>query len=396
MMRKCHLNTCPVGVATQDPELRKRFTGQPEHVVNYFFFVAEELRKIMSKLGVATVSEMTGQMDRLKMKKAISHWKAKGLDYSKILSKPNVDDSVAVFNCEKQDHGLDDVLDQKMLVQAAPALEQKMDVKIETTISNVNRSFGAMLSGEVARRYGHSGLPANTIQIQANGTAGQSFGAWVANGISITLEGEANDYVGKGLSGGKLIIFPPRNSSIGDRRENIIVGNTVLYGAICGEAYFNGVAGERFCVRNSGANAVVEGLGDHGCEYMTGGVVVCLGETGRNFAAGMSGGIAYVLDEVGDFRKKCNTEMVTLDTVDSDKDGEERQNMLEADEARLKYFITKHLELTGSDIAQSILADWQTWRPRFVKVMPNDYQSALKTMASDQQQEISTLEVQLG
>jgi glutamate synthase (NADPH/NADH) large chain len=396
MMRKCHLNTCPVGVATQDPELRKKFIGQPEHVVNYFFFVAEELRKIMAKLGFAKVSEMTGQMDRLKMKTAVNHWKAKGLDYSKILSKPNVDDSVAIYNCEKQDHGLDDVLDQKMIAQSAPALEQQSNIKIETTISNFNRSFGAMLSGEVARRYGHSGLPSNTIQIKACGTAGQSFGAWVANGVSITLEGEANDYVGKGLSGGKLVIYPPKHSSIDDRRKNIIVGNTVLYGAICGEAYFNGVAGERFCVRNSGANAVVEGLGDHGCEYMTGGVVVCLGETGRNFAAGMSGGLAYVLDETGDFLKKCNTEMVTLGSVDSDIDSENIENMLEADEARLKHFITQHLELTGSDIAKIILDDWRAWRPRFVKVMPNDYKSALEALASDQQSEIKILEAQHG
>ena len=382
MMRKCHLNTCPVGVATQDPELRKQFTGQPEHVVNYFFFVAEELRKIMARMGFSKVSEMTGQMDRLKMKTAIETWKAKGLDYSKIFMRPKVDDSVAIYNCEKQKHDLENVLDRSMITQAKAALDCGESVQIETTISNVNRSFGAMLSGEIARKYGHEGLPENTIRINAFGTAGQSFGAWVARGVTITLEGEANDYVGKGLSGGKLIILPPRNSAISDSRQNIIVGNTVLYGAIAGESYFRGVAGERFCVRNSGAVAVVEGVGDHGCEYMTGGVVVCLGETGRNFAAGMSGGIAYVLDEDGEFQKRCNTQMVSLEQVDVDHEKELMTNMLEADESRLKHYIQSHYSLTGSDIAKTILDDWDSWRPRFFRVMPHEYKRALESMVT--------------
>ena len=347
MMRKCHLNTCPVGVATQDPELRKKFTGQAEHVINYFFFVAEELRQIMAKLGFATVNEMIGQMDKLKMSKAVSHWKARGLDYSRVLAKPKVPSSIAVYNCEKQDHSLANVLDREMIKRAETALKQGQEVRIDTKISNVNRTFGAMLSGEVVRQYGHSGLADNTISITARGIAGQSFGAWLANGITVTLEGEANDYVGKGLSGGRLIIYPPEDSGIEDHRDNIIVGNTVLYGAICGETYFNGVAGERFCVRNSGATAVVEGLGDHGCEYMTGGIVICLGETGRNFAAGMSGGVAYVLDEMGEFPKRCNQQMVSLETVDPDQPHERIENMLQADETRLRQGIEAHLEYTG-------------------------------------------------
>ncbi|MCP4042775.1 MAG: glutamate synthase large subunit, partial [Gammaproteobacteria bacterium] len=314
MMRKCHMNTCPVGVATQDPELRKRFAGKPEYLVNYFFMVAEEVRELMAELGFRTFNEMIGQVDRLEMRRAINHWKAKGLDFSRILQKPRAEYGTAVYNREQQNHGLDRVLDLSLIERAQPALEKGKPVRIKLPIYNVNRTFGAMLSGEVAKRYGHDGLPEDTISINVTGTAGQSFGAFLAHGISIELEGDANDYVGKGLSGGRLVIYPPRESPIVPE-ENIIVGNTVLYGAVSGECYFRGVAGERFAVRNSGATAVIEGVGDHGCEYMTGGVVVVLGSTGRNFAAGMSGGIAYILDEAGDFERRCNLSMVELEPI---------------------------------------------------------------------------------
>ena len=380
MMRKCHLNTCPVGIATQDPSLRKKFTGKPEYLVNYFFFIAEQLRQIMAKLGYRTLDDMIGQMERLQMTDAIEHWQAKGLDYSRILSQPERAHNVAVYQCEKQNHGLEQVLDHRILAQAEPALANAQAVQIETKISNVNRAFGTMLSGAVARKYGHHGLPHDCITINAKGTAGQSFGAWLAKGITIKLEGEANDYVGKGMSGGKLIIYPPADSGIGDARDNIILGNTVLYGAISGEGYFNGVAGERFCVRNSGVTAVVEGIGDHGCEYMTGGVVVCLGLTGRNFAAGMSGGIAYVLDEAGQFDVHCNQQMVALATVDEDAANEDSDNLLEADEARLKQLIGQHLDHTGSHIANRILNNWTDYRSKFVKVVPHDFKAALLKM----------------
>ncbi len=324
MMRKCHLNTCPVGVATQDPELRKRFLGKPEHVINYFFFVAEEVRQLMARLGFRSFGDMIGQSDRLDMRKAVTHWKAKGLDYSRILAKPQVDPGVATNNCERQDHGLDKAIDHELIRQAAPALERGESVRIAIDIRNFNRTFGTLLSGRVAERYGHAGLPEDTVYIKARGTAGQSLGAWLAHGVSIELAGEGNDYVGKGLSGGKIIIYPPAESAIERAEENIIVGNTVLYGAIGGECYFRGVAGERFAVRNSGATAVVEGVGDHGCEYMTGGIVVCLGATGRNFAAGMSGGIAYVLDEAGDFEQRCNLAQVELEPIQAEDEALER------------------------------------------------------------------------
>ncbi len=276
MMRKCHLNTCPVGVATQDPVLRARFTGKPEHVINYFFFVAEEVRELMAQMGFRTISEMVGQTDNLDKDRAIEHWKARGLDFAKLFHKPKAEKGVAIYHCERQDHGLEKVLDRKFIELAKPALDSKKAVKAELEIKNVNRSAGAMLSGEIAKRYGHTGLPEDTIWISLKGTAGQAFGAWVSAGVTLDLCGEGNDYVGKGLSGGKLIVRPDPKSSIVPE-ESIIVGNTVLYGAINGECYFRGVAGERFAVRNSGAYAVVEGTGDHGCEYMTGGVVVVLG-----------------------------------------------------------------------------------------------------------------------
>jgi len=412
MMRKCHLNTCPVGVATQDPELRKRFTGKPEHVVNYFFFVAEEVRQLMARLGFRTFDEMVGHMDRLDTRRAVDHWKAHGLDFSRILQQPQASPDVALFNCEQQDHGLDRALDNMLIERAKPALENGEPVRIETAIRNTNRTVGAMLSGEVARRYGHRGLPDDTIYIKAEGIAGQSFGAWVAHGVTIELSGEANDYVGKGLSGGRLVIYPPRECPIVPE-ENIIVGNTVLYGAISGECYFRGVAGERFAVRNSGATAVIEGVGDHGCEYMTGGVVVVLGSTGRNFAAGMSGGIAYVLDEAGDFERRCNLAMVELEPISDEDEALEDiehqggdleshgrvdidHDMTRYDAKRLRNLIEKHMHYTDSARARAILDNWSEYLPKFVKVMPMDYRRALEEMKAAQRTEQPPLAAQGG
>jgi glutamate synthase (NADPH/NADH) large chain len=397
MMRKCHLNTCPVGIATQDPELRKRFTGTPEHVINYFFFVAEEARRLMAELGFKTWNEMVGQSDRLDMRKAINHWKAKGLDYSRLLQKPEAAEGVAIFNSESQDHGLDKAMDLQLIEKAKPALESGEAVKIEIEIHNYNRTFGAMLSGRVAEKYGLAGLPDDTIYLKVKGTAGQSFGAWLAKGITVELAGEGNDYVGKGLSGGRLVIYPPEESSIGKAEENIIVGNTVLYGAIKGECYFRGVGGERFGVRNSGATAVIEGVGDHGCEYMTGGIVVCLGPTGRNFAAGMSGGIAYVLDEAGDFGERCNLAQVELEPIEAEDQALEdldhqggdlethgmvdlSHDMTRYDDLRLKQLVERHLHYTNSEVAKRVLDNWEAMLPKFVKVMPVEYRRALKEM----------------
>jgi glutamate synthase (NADPH/NADH) large chain len=380
MMRKCHLNTCPVGVATQDPELRKLFTGKPEHVINYFFFIAEEMRQLMSRLGFRTVNEMIGQSDRLNMRNCIDHWKAKGLDYSRLLAKPEADSPKDIYHNVMQDHGLAKALDITLIERAAAALEHGEKVDIDIDIHNFNRTFGTMLSGRVAEKYGNAGLPEDCISIKAKGTAGQSLGAWLARGVTIELAGEGNDYVGKGLSGGKLIIYPPAESKIGTAEENIIVGNTVLFGAISGECYFNGVGGERFAVRNSGATAVIEGVGDHGCEYMTGGIVVCLGSTGRNFAAGMSGGIAYVLDESGGFIERCNMEMVELESIRHDGANADLSDMTCADETRLKVLIEKHLQYTDSDVAKRILDNWNDTLPKFVKVMPVDYSRALKAL----------------
>ena len=382
MMRKCHLNTCPVGVATQDPELRKRFKGKPEHVINYFFFVAEEMRQLMAKLGFKTVNEMIGQSDRLNMRSAIDHWKAKGLDYTNLLTKPSAESASDIYHTQGQDHGIDKALDNELIKQAHAALELKQKVNIDINIHNYNRTFGTMLSGEVAMKYGLEGLADDTISIKATGTAGQSLGAWLMKGITIELSGEGNDYVGKGLSGGKIIIYPPANVGIDKAEENIIAGNTLLYGAIAGEAYFRGVVGERFCVRNSGATAVVEGLGNHGCEYMTGGIVTVLGETGANFAAGMSGGIAYVLDEEGDFAKRCNMEMVELESLKPDVAGADIDDLTEADEARLKAIIENHQRYTNSERAQTILDNWNEYLPKFIKVMPVDYRRALLNIKS--------------
>jgi glutamate synthase (NADPH/NADH) large chain len=388
MMRKCHLNTCPVGVATQDPVLRRRFAGQPEHVVNYFFFVAEEVREIMAQLGVRKFDELIGRTDLLDKKKGIDHWKAKGLDFSRIFYMPPMPPEVARYKCEEQDHGLAKALDHKLIEQCRPALERGERVSFITPVRNVNRTVGTMLSSLVARKYGHAGLPDDTIHIQLNGTAGQSFGAFLAHGITLDLVGDANDYTGKGLSGGRIIVRCP-NDFRGAGTENIIVGNTVLYGAIEGEAYFNGVAGERFAVRNSGATAVVEGTGDHGCEYMTRGTVVVLGATGRNFAAGMSGGIAYVFDEFGDFAKKCNTAMVALEPVLPSAEQQERideaiWHLGETDEFLLRDLVERHFRYTGSLRARMILDNWAGMRTRFVKVFPHEYRRALKQLAEAQ------------
>jgi glutamate synthase (NADPH/NADH) large chain len=401
MMRKCHLNTCPVGVATQDPELRKRFTGKPEHVVNYFFFVAEEIRELMAKLGYRKFDDMIGQSQHLNMRRAIDHWKAQGLDYSRILHKPDAGPEVPIYHCHTQDHGLDRALDNELIRLASPALENGKAVSIDLPVRNTNRSVGAMLSGQIARRYGHAGLPEDTISITLRGTAGQSFGAFVANGVSIELIGEGNDYVGKGLCGGRLAVYPPKETPI-TAEENIIVGNTVLYGAISGECYFRGVAGERFAVRNSGATAVVEGVGDHGCEYMTGGVVVVLGDSGRNFAAGMSGGIAYVLDERGDFNQRCNLAMVELEPIPAEDEALEKldhqggdmethgrvdvsHDMTRFDAIRLQQLIQRHVHYTGSSHGKMILDNWNDYLPKFVKVMPVDYRRALQEMQQAKQ-----------
>jgi glutamate synthase (NADPH/NADH) large chain len=396
MMRKCHLNTCPVGVATQDPVLRKRFKGLPEHVINYFFFVAEEVREMMAEMGVRTFNELIGRSDWLDKKGAVDHWKAKGLDFSRIFHKPEVGADVPLRHSERQQHPIAQVLDRKLIAAAADAIAHQTPVVIEMPISNVDRSTGAMLSGRIAELYGHDGLADDTITVKLTGTAGQAFGAWVAAGVTLELTGQANDYVGKGLSGGILIIKPdPRAAA--KPEESIIVGNTVLYGAIAGECYFRGQAGERFAVRNSGAVAVVEGTGDHGCEYMTGGVVVVLGPTGRNFAAGMSGGVAYVLDETGDFRQRCNLSMVDLEPVPEEDELMDRlhhhggdlehkgrvdvhSDMSKHDEERLLQLIQNHFDYTGSERARQILDNWPIHRAQFVKVMPVEYKRALREM----------------
>jgi glutamate synthase (NADPH/NADH) large chain len=398
MMRKCHLNTCPVGVATQDPVLRKRFTGQPEHVINYFFFVAEELREIMARLGFRTLNDMIGRVDRLDMRRALDHWKAKGVDLSKILYQAPAAPGVAIWNRERQNHGLEKALDLDLIAAAAPALDSRQPVLIERPIGNIHRTVGAMLSGEVARRYGHAGLPEDTISVRLTGAAGQSFGAFLARGVSLELWGDANDYVGKGLSGGRVVVRQPEGSHR-NPTENIVIGNTVLYGAIAGEAYFEGVAGERFAVRNSGAVCVVEGLGDHGCEYMTGGVVVVLGDTGRNFAAGMSGGVAYVYDPKSRFRPLCNLAMVELESVGAeanmtDEGGRPRQRSVSVEDSgmgdplrfdaeRLRILIERHQLHTGSARAREILEDWARARTLFVKVMPKDYRRALLELRAE-------------
>ncbi|MCK5900029.1 glutamate synthase large subunit, partial [bacterium] len=368
MMRKCHLNTCPVGIATQNPELRKKFVGKPEHVINYFFFVAEELRNIMAKLGFRKVDEMIGRTDMLKQRTNVDHWKAGKVDLSAILHQIPVGEKDTPYCTQKQDHGLDEQIDHKLIAESKDALELKKAVEFELPINNVNRSVGTMLSSKIAKIYGAEGLPDNTIHCKFVGSAGQSFGAFLAHGVTLELEGDANDYTGKGLSGGRLVVYPPKKSTFSSS-ENILIGNTVLYGATGGEVYFCGIAGERFAVRNSGVMAVVEGVGDHGCEYMTGGRVIVLGETGKNFAAGMSGGIAYVLVENQSFHSRCNTEMVELEIVS------------ELQEQKwLRKWIERHQDYTKSYRAASLLENWEKTLSQFVKVMPIEYRAVLEKM----------------
>ena len=395
MMRKCHLNTCPVGVATQDPVLRKRFKGAPEHVINYFFYVAEEVRELLAAMGYRSLNEIVGESQLLEKESMVDHWKAKGLDFSKVFFKPEAEKN-DIHWTKRQEHPIKDILDRKLIEQAASALDKGEAVRIDMPITNVDRSAGAMLSGKLAEKYGHEGLPEDTIAVSLTGTAGQSFGAFLAHGISFDLEGDANDYVGKGLSGGRIVVRPAKQSKIVPE-DSIIIGNTCLYGSITGEAYFCGVAGERFAVRNSGAIAVVEGVGDHGCEYMTGGIVVVIGQTGRNFAAGMSGGIAYVLDEAGDFAERCNMAMVELEPVPEEDDLLEKlhhhggdldhkgrvdvtSDMNHHDDERLYQLISNHMHYTGSARAKTILDNWEDYRPKFVKVMPVEYRRALMEM----------------
>ncbi|WP_241082458.1 glutamate synthase-related protein [Achromobacter xylosoxidans] len=388
MMRKCHLNTCPVGVATQDPELRKKFQGKPEHVVNFFFFIAEEVREIMAQLGIRKFDDLIGRADLLDMRSGVEHWKAQGLDFARVFHQTQSDADVR--QTEEQDHGLAGALDHQLIERSKPALERGEKVSFIVPVRNRNRTIGAMLSGAVAARYGHDGLPDDTIHIQCNGTAGQSFGAFLAHGITMDLVGEGNDYVGKGLSGGRIIVRSP-NDFRGFGPDHIIAGNTVLYGALAGEAFFNGVAGERFAVRNSGAATVVEGTGDHGCEYMTGGTVVVLGATGRNFAAGMSGGVAYVWDPERTLKHRANLSMVELEAVLPHAEQQAQNNIdvwrsaqrggeRETDEAILRRLVEDHFRYTGSFRAREILGDWEASRGKFVKVMPTDYRRALGEM----------------
>jgi glutamate synthase domain-containing protein 2/glutamate synthase domain-containing protein 3 len=366
MMRKCHLNTCSVGIATQDPVLRKQFQGQPEHVINFFFFLAEQVRQYMAEFGFRTFDEMVGRVDMMDVEPVVDHWKARGLDFSAILYNPPVPSRVARRCVQKQDHGLEQALDHQLVEHSLDALLSLSSVEINLPVRNVHRSVGTILSGEIARRYGSAGLPDDTIRIRLTGSAGQSLGAFLARGVTLTLEGDANDYVGKGLSGGRIVVYPPKGSGFAPE-ENIVIGNVALYGATSGEAFFNGVAGERFAVRNSGATAVVEGVGDHGCEYMTNGLVLVLGACGRNFAAGMSGGIAYVFDERGDFAEKlCNLESVDLDPLLDAQDIQTVRNL-----------VARHAELTGSPRAKWILDNWSNAVTRFTKVFPHEYKRVL-------------------
>jgi len=380
MMRKCHLNTCPVGIATQDKVLRKKFAGEPEHVVNYLFMVAEEAREIMASLGVRSIDEMIGRVDLLETKAAINHWKSDGLDLAPILApaqKPHPDTEVR--KTISQDHALELALDNRLIELAKDAIEDGKKVEFEVPIVNTNRTVGTMLTNTVVKRWGEKGLPVDTIHVKLKGSAGQSFGAFAARGITLELEGDSNDYVGKGLSGGRLVIYPPKESSF-VAEDNVLIGNVALYGATGGRAFFRGKAAERFCVRNSGAKTVVEGVGDHGCEYMTGGVTVILGPTGINFAAGMSGGVAYIWDYQGDFASKCNMGMVELDPVDD-----------EEDIAELRELIELHHKYTGSAVANEVLDGWPDVLKQFVKVMPTDYKRVLQERKRHDEEMESTI-----
>jgi glutamate synthase (ferredoxin) len=378
MMRVCHLNTCPVGVATQDPRLRARFAGSADNVVNFMRFVAGELREIMARLGFRKLEEMVGRTDKLIPWRAIEHWKARGLDLTPILHQPEVGADCGRFRSQDQDHGLEKSLDvTKILEICKPAIERGEKVRVEMEIHNVNRVVGTITGSEVTKKHGPNGLPEDTIHLKFNGSAGQSFGAFIPRGMTLELEGDANDYFGKGLSGGKLIVYPPRDATFVPE-ENIIIGNVALYGATAGEIFVRGMAGERFAVRNSGVNAVVEAIGDHGCEYMTGGRVIVLGKTGRNFAAGMSGGIAYVLDEVGDFKNHCNMELVALEKISDADEIEEVWKLIQ-----------RHQTFTHSERAAKILGDWKNYVPKFVKVLPKDYARVLESLKKVESQGLS-------
>ena len=374
MMRACHLNKCPVGIATQDPELRKNFKGKPEYVINYMYFIAEELRKIMANLGFRKIDEMVGQSQKLNMNKAIHHFKAQGLDLSSILHKPKVSDGLIERNTESQNHNLDSVIDFEILKDGKDAIFNKIPKSLSYKIKNTDRTVGTIISNEISKVHGASGLPKDTLELNFNGTAGQSFGCFAANGIKMTITGTTNDYFGKGLSGATIIAKVPEKATFVSNK-NIITGNVTLYGATSGEAYINGIAGERFCVRNSGAKAVVEGIGDHGCEYMTGGIAIILGEFGRNFAAGMSGGIAYIYDEKGIFdEKKFNLEMVEL------------ENLEVSDAKSVLKLIKNHYSYTNSQLAKKIIDNWSTSLNNFIKVMPTDYKKALEMMTRTKKQ----------
>ncbi|HYW71736.1 MAG TPA: glutamate synthase-related protein, partial [Pyrinomonadaceae bacterium] len=385
MMRVCHLNTCPVGVATQDPELRRRFTGDPDYVVNFMKFIAREVRELMAELGFHSFDEMIGRTECLDLTGEIDHWKAHGLDFSELLYRPSVAESVGRFCQIKQDHGLAESLDQTVLIKlCGPAIKHRQKVEINLPIRNINRAVGTTVGSEITRRHGAEGLPEDTIRLNFEGSAGQSFGAFVPRGMTLTLSGDANDYFGKGLSGGKLIVYPPPESPF-TAAENVIIGNVALYGATSGSVFISGLAGERFCVRNSGAVAVVEGVGDHGCEYMTGGRVIVIGATGRNFAAGMSGGIAYVLDRDGDFHLNCNTQMVDLTRIEDESEIE-----------LVKQLIFQHAEYTRSARATEILLAWEQYLPAFVRVIPHDYQRVLEAQRHMQTTGLSSEEAAMA
>jgi glutamate synthase (ferredoxin) len=385
MMRVCHLDTCPVGVATQNPKLRDKFAGDPAHVVTFMHFIAQEVRELMAQLGFRTINEMVGRTDRIEMRRAVDHWKARGVDLSQILYQPEAPERVGRYCQIGQDHGLDKALDNTTLLELCkPALERGEPVEVTLPIRNVNRVVGTILGSELTRRHGPEGLPEDTIRLHFQGSAGQSFGAFVPRGITLTLEGDSNDYIGKGLSGGKIIVYPPKASTFVPE-ENIIIGNVAFYGATAGEAYIRGMAGERFCVRNSGVHAVVEAVGDHGCEYMTGGRVVVIGPTGRNFAAGMSGGIAYVLDESGDFPQNCNTDMVALYPLDD-----------EEEIALVHAMVRRHEAYTDSARARAVLARWDELVPKFVKVYPNDYKRVIEAQRRMQEAGMSAEEAEMA
>ena len=376
MMRACHLNTCPVGIATQDPELRKNFKGKPEHVINFMYFVAQELREIMANLGFRTIDEMVGQSQKLVMTDAVEYYKAKGLDLSKVLYRPDVDENIPVRNVSKQEHNLSSVIDFKILKSSRLAIEKKIIMSLDYTIKNTDRTVGAILSNEISKKYGEKGLPKGTLKLNFTGAAGQSFGAFATKGLEMKIEGNTNDYFGKGLSGATLVVKVPKKSTF-KSHENIITGNVALYGATSGEAYINGIAGERFCVRNSGATAVVEGVGDHGCEYMTGGIALILGKIGRNFAAGMSGGIAYIYKSNNEYRSdNFNMEMIELEKLDKQ------------DFDIIKDLLEKHYSYTHSSIAEEIILNWTKSKNMFVKVMPTEYKAALEKMAQSKINEI--------